>query len=595
MPHSSIIEATKQMEVNTMPCYTIAAHGESAFHIVNHQYSDETIRFAASELQKYLLKATNAVIPYYADCCPMRGPEIRIGADVRGETGVETQLHSEGFCIRGQGPHITITGGSSRGVLYGVYRFLEIFCNFRCFTTDTEVIDSFQVLNIQLDEIREAPAFDFREAYFRNAFSGDFCAKNHFNSSLADLSKARGGRMKWFNFHHSFIDLVNPEIYFDEHPEYFSLVDGKRMALSQLCLTNPEVAEVAERTLRSWIENNPECTVFSVAQNDNYRCCECPACQALTEKEGSPAGPVIHFVNKLADAIAQDYPHILLHTFAYKHTVPAPKYVVARDNVIVRLCSFTCHYHKPFSVLADEDPSSEDAVFIRALHAWKKHANQIYVWDYATAFQNYLLPFFYLHAMAENIRYFRKNDIRGVMEQGNFAYGGGAAMDDLKSYIIGRLLWDPDQDIDPEIDRYLKAVFGEPAAAYMAEYISLMENAPKAHELHIKQYPNAPWITDKLVEQADALFHQAFAVSEGVYLQRLRREHLAVRYLQLTRSAPGTPGRDAQIDAFIEDVKKFGITEIMERNSLAFSKKCMKESQYTLDRADRYKLYYIMQ
>ena len=85
-----------------MPTYTIAEHGESQFHIVNHQYSDETIRFAASELQKYLLRATNAAIPYYADCCPMRGPEIRLGAFVRGETEEEVNIHPEGFCIRGQ-------------------------------------------------------------------------------------------------------------------------------------------------------------------------------------------------------------------------------------------------------------------------------------------------------------------------------------------------------------------------------------------------------------------------------------------------------------------------------------------------------------
>ena len=131
-----------------MATYIISQNGESNFHIVNHQYSDETIRFAASELQKYLLKATNAAIPYFADCCPMRGPEIRLGANVRGETAVEENIHPEGFCIRGVGEHITITAPTSRGVLYGVYRFLEIFCNFRCFTKDVETIDTFDVLKI---------------------------------------------------------------------------------------------------------------------------------------------------------------------------------------------------------------------------------------------------------------------------------------------------------------------------------------------------------------------------------------------------------------------------------------------------------------
>lgn len=578
-----------------MATYMIAKDGESDFHIVNHRYSDETVRFAASELQKYLLRATNAAIPYFADCCPMRGPEIRLGANVRGETAVEETIHPEGFCIRADREHITITGNTSRGVLYGVYRFLEIFCNFRCFTKDVETIDTFDILEIELDEIREEPAFDFREAYFRNAFEGDFCAKNHFNSSLADLSKARGGRMKWFNFHHSFVDLVNPEIYFEEHPEYFSLVDGERMALSQLCLTNPEVAEVAEKTLRSWIENNPECTVFSVAQNDNYRCCECPACQALTEQEGSPAGPVIHFVNKLADAIKEDYPHVLLHTFAYKHTVPAPRHMVARDNVIVRLCSFTCQYHKPFEVLAKENPDSEDAVFVNALQDWKQHASQIYIWDYATNFHNYLQPFFNFHNMAENIRYFKREGVRGVMEQGNFAYGGGAAMDDLKSYISGRLLWNPGTDVDEEMQRYFKAVYGEQAAPFMAQYVELMEKATEKDCLFIKQYPDANWITDQLVEMADELFQKAISAADGAYLARIKREHLAIRYLQLVRMELDAPNRDALIDAFIDDVKKNGITEIMERNSLAFSKECMKRSRYTRDREGKYKLYYIMQ
>jgi hypothetical protein len=197
--------------------------------------------------------------------------------------------------------------------------------------------------------------------------------------------------------------------------------------------------------------------------------------------------------------------------------------------------------------------------------------------------------------MAENIRYFQREGVRGVLEQGNFAYGGGAAMDDLKAYIIGKLLWNPDTDIDPEMERFLKSVFGEAAAPYMAEYIALMENATKETGLHIKHYPNAPWITDRLVAQADALFQKTMTVSEGVYLQRIRREYLAVRYLQLTRSPLDTPGRNEQIDAFIDEVKSFGMTEIMERNSLAFSRQCMKESLYTLDRENRYKLYYIMQ
>ena len=37
-----------------MSVYRIAESGESRYHIAAHQYADETIRFACSELQKYI-------------------------------------------------------------------------------------------------------------------------------------------------------------------------------------------------------------------------------------------------------------------------------------------------------------------------------------------------------------------------------------------------------------------------------------------------------------------------------------------------------------------------------------------------------------
>lgn len=579
-----------------MGIYRIAENGESNFHIVNHQYSDETVRYAASELQKYLLKATNAAIPYFSDRCPMRGPEICIGANVRGETKAEKEIHDEGFCIRGDGEHITITGKTSRGVLYGVYRFLEIFCNYRCFTKDIETIDTTDILEIELTEIKEEPAFDFRDAYFRNAFDGKFSSKNRLNSGLCDISKAKGGRMKWFNFHHSFCDLVPESLYFNEHPEYYSEVKGKRVRDSQLCLTNPEVLKIAEGTLRRWIKENPECTVFSVAQNDNKLRCTCPECLALEKDEDSPAGPIIHFVNKLADAIKEDYPHIMLHTFAYQYSLPAPIKAVARDNVIVRICSIDCRYDKPFEALAQTNPDGSDAVFVNALRDWKNHAKQLYVWDYAVNFENYLQPFLHFHTLAENIRFFRRTGVKGVLEQGNFAYGGGASCDDLKSYIISRLLWNPDTDIDEEMNRFFLAVYGEKASMFMKEYVSLTEKACSCAPLSIYQNPDAEYITDELVQKADTLFNEAIQAAESDEIRkRIEREYLSVRFLQLTRMEMNTPDRTEQIEKFFFDVKKFGITEIMERASLAVSKQCMINSRYATDHTGEYRVYYIMQ
>lgn len=574
--------------------YLIAENGESVYHIVVHQYADETVRYAASELQKYLLQSTHAAIPYFSDRCPMRGAEIRIGPDVRGEENRADDLCEEGFRIYGKGEHIYISGHTSRGVLYGVYGFLEHFCGFSCLTRDVETIERHQRLEIALGEITEEPAFEFRDTYFRFAFDGDFCVKNRSNTGLGDVSALKGGRMKWFNFHHSFNDLVPDTDYFEEHPEYFSEIDGVRTKNSQLCLTNPNVVRIAETTLRRWIRENPECRVFSVAQNDNERRCTCQSCRTVEEREGSPSGLILQFVNQLADAIRPDYPHVLLHTFAYQYSLPAPRNTVARENVIVRLCSISCRFDRPFRVLAEEGSAAESE-FVHALYEWKSHASRLYVWDYAVNFKNYLQPFLHLHVLRENLLFFRAVGIKGVLEEGNFAYGGGAALDDLKAYVISRLLWDPEVDVDAAIRRFCSAVYGTEAGEKMAEYVFLLMAACEGEELSIYQSPNAVYVNDAWIERAEELLREAEAVAEREEVRmRVERERLSVRFLRLSREPVETELHQERVDAFFSDVKRFGITEIGERRSLAVSRKRMSEHRYA-EGDDGYNLYYIMQ
>ncbi len=576
--------------------HIIAQNGESEYIIDAWRYGDETIRFAASELQKYLLAATGAALPYFSDRCEKRGPEIRIGENVRGKTNDLDGMKDEGFLIAEDGEDLVITGKTSRGVLYGVYRFLELYCGFRCFAKDVVTYDRLDTLTVTDPYVREEPAFTYRESYFRFAFDGGFASKNRLNSNLADLSYAEGYRMKWYNFHHSFRDLVPAEVYFDSHPEYFSEIDGVRIADGQPCLSNPEVVEIAKKQLRTWIKENPSCRIFSVAQNDNRRFCRCARCAAVDAEEESPAGSVLRFVNQLADDIAQDHPDVLLHTFAYQYTVPKAKLTDPRPNVIVRLCDIECRFDRPLEELAAEDPNGLEARFVNAMRDWAPKCRNLYIWDYAVNFRNYLQPFFHFHVLAENIRYFRRCGVDGVLEQGNFAYGGGAAFDELKSYLTARLLWNPDEDVDALIREWTVGVFGEKAGKVIGEYLALVEKACSSKPLTIYQEPDNPWITDELVAKMTELFDRALAAAENeTFRARVEREQLSARYLTLVRLPMDAPERDERIDRFITDVKRFGMTEIMERRSLPVSRDAMKRSLYAKDRTGAFSVYYTMQ
>ena len=119
------------------------------------------------------------------------------------------------------------------------------------------------------------PAFEYREPYFSEAADRDWAARNKMNGVLMKLDAATGGKVRYYPFVHSFNALVPPEKYFRGHPEYFSLIDGKRRAeRSQLCLTNPDVLRVGVESVERWIADHPEATIFSVSQNDWTGWCE---------------------------------------------------------------------------------------------------------------------------------------------------------------------------------------------------------------------------------------------------------------------------------------------------------------------------------
>jgi hypothetical protein len=576
----------------------IADKGRGFYHIVTKKIPHGAEMYAASTLYQYLYKATNAIVPYFSDVerCPKRSPEIYIGADVRDMHVDTSALSDEGFIIKTIGEDIVIAGKTPRGTVYGVYYFLEKFINFKCFTKDIETFDKVETLVVEDLDICENPAFEYREVYFRSAFDTDFCVKNKLNSNIAHIPMEKGGKMKFFNFHHSFNELVPVEEHYDTHPEYFSMVDGQRVRHKpQLCLTNEGVFQEARKVLRKWIKENPECNVFSVAQNDWNNYCRCPECSKLDDEYGTPAASLITFVNRLAEDIKEDYPNVLLHTFAYQYTKKAPKGLQVADNVIVRLCNIECSWDIPMAQQAVERPESQAAGFVENIADWGKLCKHLYIWDYACNFKNYLLPFPNYYSMPENLRTYHKNNIIGVLQQGNFAYGETSGMADFESYLAARLLWNPYQDEAAIMDEFINAVYGEECYPYIKEYVEMLCEAVKGHRMTLYNYTDAGYYTDDLVEKADELFKKALAVVKSEKSKwYLEKEYLSILFMKATRMEVENPEKQVLIDQLYEGVKKFQITEIRERRHLETCFENMRTSRYARSDENEYVLYYIM-
>lgn len=587
----------KKRDVVSLKKLEIIKNGICNYHIVGANFSSPCDRYAASQLQHYIYKSTGVFIPYFSDRCAKRTPEIIVGIDTRNagslvDPAAIKALGEEGCLIKTVGEDIIITGGTDRGTLYGVYEFLERFLNFRAFTKEVERIDALDELIIPETDITVIPDFEYRDVYFRRAFYGEFAAKNRLNSTLCDLSREKGGNLKFYNCHHSADDLVAPSLYFDVHPEYFAEVEGKRCP-DQLCLSHPDVFDISLKTVRKWIKENPDCKVFSVAQNDNQNYCRCEKCRAVDEAEGSPAGSNITFVNRIAAEIAKTDPDVLIHTFAYQYTRVAPRNVKPLPNVIVRLCNIECEWGDSIENIAAAKPDSKTAEFLNNIKDWSAICDRLYIWDYAVNFSHYLMPFPNFKTVAENLKIYKKYGIKGMLQQGNFSYGASPSMDDLKIYMMSRLMKDTSLDPDVLISEFTSAVYGK-AGEYMKQYTELLCSAVEGKYLCLYDQPDAEYITDRLLNECDILFEKALSTAGTEEIRkRIEYEYLSVDFLKTVRIEDDAL-RAAETDRFAAKVRAAGITEIMERIHLELSFEMMKDNRYASDRSKGYRMYYIV-
>ena len=119
--------------------------------------------------------------------------------------------------------------------------------------------------------------------------------------------------------------------YFESHPEYFALRDGVRVPL-QLCLTDEKVYEIVLdevlNDLKEEHDSKADLQIISLSQADNNDYCECDKCRTLDDANGSHAGSLITFVNRIAAAVKEKgYNNVAFDTLAYQYTRKAPSAV----------------------------------------------------------------------------------------------------------------------------------------------------------------------------------------------------------------------------------------------------------------------------
>ncbi len=517
----------------------LAENGVAKGRIVVGADAPPSTKYASEELQRYLGEISGASFPIVPDTERPRRGDIVLGCNDhtgRLASGIDFDaLGSEGYALRTRGGRLLIIGGEPRGTLYGVYALLEDHLGCRWFSPEVSRIPKQTTLIIPALDETHVPALEYREPFTFEARQGDWAARNRMNSSAAGLEEKHGGKVTYFGFVHTFDSLVPPDQYFDSHPEYFSLVKGKRLKeRSQLCTTNEDVIRMITDSIRQRMREHPEATVFSVSQNDWYNYCECDKCQALATAEGSQIAPVLQLVNRVADAVKDEFPDKLIDTLAYQWTRKPPKTMRPAKNVVVRLCSIECCFSHSFE--ACNGP--ENRAFVEDVKNWSTMCDRLWVWDYVTSFSNYLTPFPNLRLRDDNIRFFAKHNVTGIFEQDVYTTANGE-LSTLSAYMGAKLLWDPEADGEAVMQEFLDGVYGS-AAGPIRKYIDLLHDHVEQENLHMGIWvgPYDSYLDDATMAKADPLWDEAerAVANEPDVLARVQTARLSVDFAIIERA-----------------------------------------------------------
>jgi hypothetical protein len=525
----------------------LADGGQSAYRIVVADDASPSTRHGAEELQMFLQQITGAKLPIVSDREPLGAAEVILGdnAHLR-QLGVQIdfqELGSEGYVLRVVGKHLVIAGGALRGNLYGVYGLLEDHLGCRWFAPDVSRIPQTQRLVLWPIDQKQVPILEYREPFTFDCFDGDWCARNRVNSSTGRLDQKHGGKITFGSgfFCHTFAGLVPPDKYFKEHPEYFSLVGGKRQdGYAQLCCTNEDVIRLCTEGILQGMRANPEAFVFSVSQNDVDKHCECDRCQALAKQEDSQMSPVLALVNRIAEAAEKEFPDKAVETLAYQWTRRPPKSLRPRPNVIIRLCSIECCFAHPL----DKCDSPANRAFCQDLEGWAKISDRLWIWDYVTDFSHYLMPFPNQRVRDDNIRLFVRNHVRGIFEQDTYN-SPHSELAPLGGYLTAKYLWNPNYEEETALGEFLAAYYG-PAAKPVRSYLDLIHDHVEKNNIHVVIWapPASPHLTDDLLVEANRLWKEAeqLAAGDAALLRRVQISRMSVDYaiVERARAAAGT-------------------------------------------------------
>ena len=402
--------------------------------------------------------------------------------------------------------------GQYNGTLFGVYDFLEKYCDVRWYglTDDATTFTPRKTLAVTVkDNYHSSPTDAFRDNY--NSGGRPMMLKvQHYTARDERLM-----RLRWRNA--AFFGQTNHNVYRiyfthwgkakkpayaalfkDRRENYFAQGYKGRMAPSDgflrreypndadmppgICFSEPEVVDFfANQAVEQWqgkpmvglpsngfyqkrVEGKP--FFSSVQHQDTQGPCNCPKCLEAAKKGQNYL--MWQWIADIANATAKKQPGIGISTLAYQRSLAYPENVKLPENLCVQMCLGVHAWWNPEFYKIQHDQIYKkwmDNKGKRVMTVWLYLYNPH--WDSKTRYKHKFFPGVYPRHAGRIAKKMTQDGVRGMFNECEWF----CSM--LEVYVVNKIFYDPSLDPDQIVDEFFGKFYGKAAPEMKAFYTEL--------------------------------------------------------------------------------------------------------------------------
>ena len=453
-----------------------------------------TEKYAAAELEKYLEQITGD--NYRVARGKGKAGFVVCDQDHLGDLGGASEISD----LKSKGTFLV--GARGRATLFAVYDYLDAQgCRFLAPKFDhyhgaAEVIPPRGRLS-HLESSASPPKLAFRKLYVEEGHSHDaqslrqlveWMPKAGYNTLVIPTDYQGSGRVKWDNWRrdltpelqkrdliievggHGYQNFLNAEMedgkLFEQHPEWFGQNKAgvrQRAKGWVICTSNKEAADYLINNFAAYIKARPEIQIYDFWPPDGAKWCECEPCKKL----GTPSDRQAILVHEVKQRAKDVRPDLRLEVLAYHTSVMPPENQKLDKDILLDFCPIS----QQFDHQINDPAADKNAGYAKNVSAWRKAFDgEISIYSYYRKYAWDSLPVVIPHYMQTDLQWYATLPVQGVSvysEPGDwFTY-------ELNHYVLGKLAWDANADVDALVKKFCDARYGNESQTAQKAFAAL--------------------------------------------------------------------------------------------------------------------------